>query len=199
MVVDTDGKARRVYKNAQSTTTCIPIGIALHQETQAFIDKCFKPHVDWLRKVSAEGLPARGSQPAFPPGIKIVGCGDMAFLMKVVTCGGACKVKKKFCPYCECDGDTCLFDYVEGEERCKICMVNKREQCADRPVHDIEERSRKCSALTNELLDDYRRQHCNPEATIKAIVPQEPVTCFDGFDGETKKVGQCLSTGNHFR
>ena len=79
-----------------------------------------------------------------------------------------------------------MFFCVEGDERCKICKENGRDICSHHPVYDKEEIRRERVGCINAFEVDYRERHGSPNATLKDMLPTEPVDCFAGFDGEVK-------------
>jgi hypothetical protein len=181
-VADNDGVEQMVYKNLQSVNACFPIAICLQRESNAVVRRCFGDIFKWCNAASRNGLPKYGEEPEFAK-IRVVACGDMSFLMKLINSGGACKVKKYFCPYCECHGDKNMWNVFEDNKRCKICQYNNRKHCPHRAVNDSDEIGMKGRALLDLLLEDHRRVANDPTLRLQQILPQEPVHCFAGYEG----------------
>ena len=78
----------------------------------------FGPLFSFARKIEMMGLDANGNRSVFLP-FKLVITGDMCFLMKMTLTGGACKVSRLVCLYCECNGsgkgDNDIFHVVTGQ------------------------------------------------------------------------------------
>jgi len=174
---DSDGRKRKVYRNAQSTNTCIPIGVCLQRESTSVVRDCFGDAFEFCQECSTDGLPASGGEPAFAP-CKIRGCGDMCFLQKVTCRGGACKVKKHFCLYCKVHGDHDMQHVLTGEDRCDICKHNDKPLCPHRAVNDAAKAHEMVVTLLDIYLENFRKRTNRPEATMKDMLPIEPVECF---------------------
>ena len=90
--------------------------------------------------------------------------------------GGAFKSTRYFCTYCECQsGDHKLRGYVTADKLCAMCIQNGRETCAYRRVNNKAELASKGRCLLNELLEDYKRRSGNESATLRDMLPLEPV------------------------
>lgn len=117
--------------------------------------------------------------PAFMPFSYVV-CRDMAFLQKVTNRnrGGACKVMKHFCIYCEVHGDEDMFRIVVGDNMCVICKSNGRESCSHRAVNDRTELADKASkllCLRVESEQHLRNTSTNPHRST--LLEQPPHNC----------------------
>ena len=102
-VKDGDDRNRVRYRTFQSISSVAVAAICLQKETKTLLREVFSDFFDFGKKLT--GLSLGGS---FTPFLYVV-IGDMCFLQKVVASGGACKVKRHFCPYCKCDGTLDIF------------------------------------------------------------------------------------------
>ena len=184
-VEDSEGNMRLMYMGTQSTDACAVAGCVLRNETIEVVTECFGEFLHWCKSVEKNGLPAVGNKPAIMP-CQLVGCGDMCFLQKMTGLGGACKVKKHFCLYCEVHGDQCMYLSKYGTDRCKLCIANEREKCCHRPVNGTTELNRKAERAMTLLTEDYKEHVGNQDSTMKDAVGPMPVACFSGWDGEEK-------------
>ena len=114
MVEDDDGRIRKKYKNYHTLENVAVTSISIKNETKQLLKDVFGDFFEFGRKIRVEGLLANGEEPRLLP-FDIVICGDMCFLQKMTATGGACKVKKHFCNYCECHGDDDMFHVVDGK------------------------------------------------------------------------------------
>ena len=192
MVEDDDGILKREYKGYQSTDICIPCTIVEAKEGAAVKAGCFDDFYKFIKRLEEVGLPADGDEPAFKP-FKIISCGDMAYLQKMIGMGGACKVKKLFCMYCACHGDHDLFFECFRDDRCWICKQNGSTSCTHQAICDKDEIERVQVELCDILLEDFKTRTNNPDATVKEMMP-ETSRCYNGVDekGEMVLVPICL-------
>lgn len=102
--VDDNGNITRLYKNAQSAKTCVPLAVCLSKETDELLvksDDGFMSIFRWCQECSVNGLPLDGDEPVLNP-IELVGTGDMSWQRKLVNSGGACKLKKALLSLLRC-------------------------------------------------------------------------------------------------
>eukprot|EP00956_Cyclotella_meneghiniana_P024726 scaffold50084_cov67-Cyclotella_meneghiniana.AAC.2 len=179
-----EGSDLKLFRNAQTPSVCFPVGVCHHPETKGVVYECSKGLFQWYNDAAKSGLEPLGDQPQIQP-IKPVGCGDMSFLMKLIALGGGCKIMRKFCPYCEVDWKDNMWHTVDSDNRCEICKSNERELCPHRQVNYLSEIKRKSGlVLLSTLIDDRKRRDANPTATLRDMLSNEEVDCFDGYDPE---------------
>ena len=159
------------------------------KEKEALKSDCFKRIIEFAKTVESEGIKANREEVAIPAQKGgLVGCGDLSFQQKMSSLGGACKSMRSLCRYCEFQsGDHELRGYVTGDELCAMCIQNGQETCAHRQVNDEAELVSKGHRLLNELLEDYKRRSGNESATLRDMLPLEPVDCFAGYDEDFDK------------
>jgi len=184
-------EARVYYKNAQTTDVCIPLTMGLCRETNEYVKEIVSPVFKKVIDIEKNGLPARGGEPEIPAGkIKVICCGDMCFLRKMLNTGGTFKCMHFACPWCEVctagDGED-VFSGVSGTRRCIMCEKNDPEGseiCHHRAVLD-ETRIAECAQLViDEYVSDYNRTHStnlSVKGVLEETLPDEEVECFDGY------------------
>ena len=103
--------------------------------------------------------------------------------------GGACKSMQYFCTYCDCQsGDHDILGYVTGDEVCAMCIRNARKNSAHPHVNDEPKLRSKGRHLLKELVNNYKHRSCNDSATLRHMLPLEPLDCFAQYDEDLKKV-----------
>ena len=115
LVEDDKGNTRIEYRGYQSTKVCLLLTVVEAKEGASMKADCFDDLFLFVKMLEDDDLPANGNGPALKP-IKIVGCGDMSFLQKLVEAGGACKVMKFFCLYCAWHGNQVMFYKCYGDD-----------------------------------------------------------------------------------
>ena len=145
------------------------------------VQKALRPSFLQFNKICDEGITAKGDELAVK-GLHKTYCGDLSFLQKVMHRGGACKSKEYFCCHCACNGTLDLMTFKTGNERCRICLHNNREQCNHIDVCDKEEMQRQYTDLINSLVIDQRRHKNDETLTLRDLMPKEPVPCFKCYN-----------------
>ncbi len=105
----------------------MPIGICLQRESTEVLHRAFGHFFYWCKNAEKNGIASNGNEPTMLP-IKLVATGDMSFESKLLGTGGACKVKKHFCPWCEVNGEVNMWHERYGVDQCIICVDNGREK-----------------------------------------------------------------------
>jgi hypothetical protein len=81
----------------------------------------------------------------YPPGtFDSVSPQDGSSLWKALDRGGACKVKKEFCPYCACTSDRCV---LPRSNPCERCVSIGRKRCFHWDVGDADTYARHQASL----------------------------------------------------
>ena len=203
-----NGVQRKVFKNYQKIDHVAIAAISIKGETKKLLKEMFGPFFAFNKKISVTGLAERGDQPRLLP-FKLLISGDMCFLQKITATGGACKVKRFFCLYCECNGsdtnDGDMHHVVTGKGSyteddydlhtkpgsslniCVLCAYNGRKECGHRIILDKKEIARKTVELKDMLLEDARRTRNDPNIQLQDLLPSQPVRCLDGYENEKTK------------
>ena len=79
-------------------------------------------------------------------------------------------------------------DYVCGDIVCDMCVRNDRTECPHVPMDDHPKLKRKGLGLVDLLLEDYKRQSGDNNATVHEMLPDDPVDCFVGSNEKVEKV-----------
>jgi hypothetical protein len=112
-----DDTPAKEYENAQSSNTCHLIAMYMQNETKALVRKIISEQIDVFKDIEKNGLPPECGEPAICP-CKLIVNADASCIQKICNRGGACKVQKFFCSYCECTSDERdMFMHLTGENR----------------------------------------------------------------------------------
>ena len=160
------------------------------KEKESLKSDCFKKIIEFAKSIESKGIKANGDEVVIPaPKDGLVGCGDLSFQQMMSSLGDIFKSMRYFCTYCECEGgDHDLLGYVTGHEVCGMCKRNGRTKCAHRNVNNEDELMSKGHCLLKELVNIYKRRSCNESATLRDMLPLEPVDYFAGYHEDFEKV-----------
>ena len=187
--INESGDEEKEFCNMQSSNNCVVMAVALAKESRKLITVYFRDFFLFANRLSNEGLPARGNEPALLP-MDVMQTADMSFQQKTIGLGGGCKAKAFFCHLCECNGNINmnLFHCVGIEEKCVLCELNGSDDCTHRRVNDEEEIVRKWSWLSDIILQDIRERRNDATLQLRDCMPEDDVDCFNGYDDEGKEI-----------